>query len=271
MRRNAGRWLRSGRPPPSVATAAARPPLLAQPADRRAHRGDDVHSHGCRWLACSAVGAEEDGAAAQKARLRRWVDKEMKKEIRQDKLIRRIHLLWALRDRRQKADFLRFLAAEFGAADHKLAAAAGHLAAAEAAGGGAREASLLAAREAMVPEYERLAVALAELPQGMRLVLDMRAELLAVLRAGSDPSLAALERHLQKLLRGWFAPAGLSVERCSWDGSPAPLLERLIAVSVPSHTRPAAAQPTHPPTHHLTDAATAHRPRKCTQSRTGMS
>ena len=66
----------------------------------------------------------------------------------------------------------------------QLAEAEAHLARARglAAGGGGRELALLAARAAMVPENARLMASLAELPQGMRLVLSMRAELLEMAR-----------------------------------------------------------------------------------------
>jgi hypothetical protein len=71
----------------------------------------------------------------------------------------------------------------------QLAEAEAHLARARvlAAGGGGRELALLAARAAMVPEYARLMASLAELPQGMRLVLSMRAELLEMARKRQVP------------------------------------------------------------------------------------
>ncbi|HXQ50448.1 MAG TPA: malonyl-CoA decarboxylase [Stellaceae bacterium] len=62
------------------------------------------------------------------------------------------------------------------------------------------------------------------LPEGVKFLVDMRAELMALAR--KDASLAALELDLKGLLASWFDIGFLEVKRITWD-SPASLLERL--------------------------------------------
>ncbi len=60
---------------------------------------------------------------------------------------------------------------------------------------------------------------------GMRFLLDLRAELLALPK--SDKRFAALDAELEYLFSSWFDVAFLKLQRLSWD-SPASLLEKLI-------------------------------------------
>jgi malonyl-CoA decarboxylase len=62
------------------------------------------------------------------------------------------------------------------------------------------------------------------LPEGVKFLVDMRAELMAL--AKSDPVLASLELDLKDLLASWFDIGFLEVRRITWD-SPASLLEKL--------------------------------------------
>ncbi len=62
------------------------------------------------------------------------------------------------------------------------------------------------------------------LPEGVKFLVDMRAELMGLAR--EDPVLAALELDLKGLLASWFDIGFLEVKRITWD-SPASLLEKL--------------------------------------------
>lgn len=63
------------------------------------------------------------------------------------------------------------------------------------------------------------------LPQGVKFLVDMRADLLGFLDL--DPSLAALDREMEARLTGWFDVGFLELRRITWDSSAA-LLEKLI-------------------------------------------
>ncbi len=64
------------------------------------------------------------------------------------------------------------------------------------------------------------------LPEGVKFLVDLRAELLELAR--QDPALAGLASDLRGLLFSWFDVGFLELERISWS-SPAVLLEKLIA------------------------------------------
>ncbi len=66
-------------------------------------------------------------------------------------------------------------------------------------------------------------------PQGVKFVVDLRAELLALGRA--DPAVRALTDDLRPLLGGWFDVAFLDLVRIDWR-APAALLEKLVAYEV---------------------------------------
>lgn len=65
-----------------------------------------------------------------------------------------------------------------------------------------------------------------ELPEGVKFLVDMRAELLRYRR--EEPVLAALEADLKGLLIHWFDIGLLNLQQITWQ-SPAALLEKLIA------------------------------------------
>jgi len=65
-----------------------------------------------------------------------------------------------------------------------------------------------------------------ELPEGVKFLVDMRAELLRLRK--TEPALAALEADLKRLLIHWFDIGLLKLEQISWHSS-AELLEKLIA------------------------------------------
>ncbi|RYF02410.1 MAG: malonyl-CoA decarboxylase, partial [Comamonadaceae bacterium] len=96
----------------------------------------------------------------------------------------------------------------------------------EAAAGTAEEPQAeIHLRRALVSPRSRLLQRFAAFPQGMRFLLDLRAELLPVLK--SDKRLLALDSELEHLFSTWFDVAFLELKRLSWD-SPASLIEKLI-------------------------------------------
>ncbi|MDO5624787.1 MAG: malonyl-CoA decarboxylase N-terminal domain-containing protein, partial [Pseudomonadota bacterium] len=80
-------------------------------------------------------------------------------------------------------------------------------------------------RRALVAPRTRLLQRFAAYPEGMRFLLEMRAELLPHLK--SDPRLLALDAELEQLFSTWFDVAFLELHRISWQ-SPAALVEKLI-------------------------------------------
>ncbi|MBP7453131.1 MAG: malonyl-CoA decarboxylase [Ottowia sp.] len=80
-------------------------------------------------------------------------------------------------------------------------------------------------RRAFVSPRTRLLQRFAAFPDGMRFLLDLRAELLPHLK--SDKRLVALDAELEALFVTWFDVAFLDLQRISW-ASPAALVEKLI-------------------------------------------
>ncbi|GAB3767250.1 malonyl-CoA decarboxylase family protein [Ramlibacter monticola] len=80
-------------------------------------------------------------------------------------------------------------------------------------------------RRALLSPRARLLQRFAAFPEGMRFLVDLRAELLPHLKA--DKRLLPLDAELEQLFSTWFDVAFLELRRLSWD-SPASLLEKLI-------------------------------------------
>ena len=80
-------------------------------------------------------------------------------------------------------------------------------------------------RRALESPRTRLLQRFAVFPEGLRFLLDLRAELLAQLKG--DKRLLALDAELEHLFSTWFDIGFLELRRLSWD-SPASLLEKLI-------------------------------------------
>ena len=120
--------------------------------------------------------------------------------------------------------FLRLLAEEFDT-DHAVVDDCCALVAA-AADPPARAAAERALRTALTPPRVRLLRQFNALPEGVKFLVDRRAELLAV--ANGDAALRGLADDLRDLLADWFDIGFLELRRISWD-SPASLLEKLIA------------------------------------------
>ncbi|HZY18031.1 MAG TPA: malonyl-CoA decarboxylase [Ramlibacter sp.] len=80
-------------------------------------------------------------------------------------------------------------------------------------------------RRAFVSPRARLLQRFSGYPEGMRFLVDLRAELLPHLK--SDKRLLPLDAELEGLFSTWFDVAFLELRRISWD-SPASLIEKLI-------------------------------------------
>jgi malonyl-CoA decarboxylase len=80
-------------------------------------------------------------------------------------------------------------------------------------------------REILVSPQQRLLKQFNALPQGIKFLVDLRADLLTF--RTTEPKLAVLDQDLKSLLATWFDVGLLSVERITWQ-SPAALLEKLM-------------------------------------------
>ncbi|NMJ42325.1 malonyl-CoA decarboxylase [Roseomonas sp. JC162] len=80
-------------------------------------------------------------------------------------------------------------------------------------------------RRALEPPRIRLLTAVAAIPDGVKFLVDLRADLLA--RQDGDKLLQALETDLKGLLASWFDVAFLELRHIDWR-SPAVILEKLV-------------------------------------------
>lgn len=90
----------------------------------------------------------------------------------------------------------------------------------------ARHKAQRALRAALTPPRQRLLTQFTALPQGVKFLVDMRADALRFRK--ESPELAILEADLEDLFVAWFDVGFLDMQRISWN-SPAALLEKLIA------------------------------------------
>ena len=125
-------------------------------------------------------------------------------------------------DRDGRAAFLRALAS-FDA-DGDAVTAAWHRVAA-ATGVAERAAAKARLRRALEPPRMRLLTQFTAIPDGVKFVVDLRADLLATM--DGDPMLEALEADLRTLLAAWFDVGFLELRRIDWASSAA-LLEKLV-------------------------------------------
>src|SRR5579864_793015 len=120
--------------------------------------------------------------------------------------------------------FLHLLAEEFGT-DHAVVDDCCALVAA-AADSAARTAAERALRAALTAPRVTLLRQFNALPEGVKFLVDRRAELIAI--NGNDPALRGLADDLRDLLGNWFDIGFLQLQRITWDSSAA-LLEKLMA------------------------------------------
>jgi malonyl-CoA decarboxylase len=89
----------------------------------------------------------------------------------------------------------------------------------------ARGAAKAQLRQALEPPRVKLLTQFTSIPDGMKFLVDMRADLLSTM--GKDPMMKALEHDLRALLSSWFDIGFLELRRIDWQ-SPAALLEKLV-------------------------------------------
>ena len=123
-----------------------------------------------------------------------------------------------------RARFLRILATEFDTDREAVDAAVARLGDAPHLEG--RRAEEAALRRALQSPRIALLTQFNGLPEGVKFLVDMRAELLRLSR--EDAAFAPLEADLKELLAYWFDIGFLELRRVTWD-SPASLLEKLAA------------------------------------------
>ena len=125
-------------------------------------------------------------------------------------------------DEAGRLDFLRALAA-FDSDAVAVTRAIEKLSAAEDAA--LRAIALAGLRRALEPPRLRLLTAFAAIPDGVKFLVDMRAELLRL--KDHEAPLQALETDLKGLLASWFDVGFLELRAIDWK-SPAALLEKLV-------------------------------------------
>ena len=120
--------------------------------------------------------------------------------------------------------FLRLLASDYGIDRDTVREHAAALV--DAREGEAFDAAGDTLRRALVAPRVRLLTQFNALPEGVKFLVDMRADLTRV--GKGDRALAAVERDLKDLLVSWFDIGFLELRRITWD-APAHLLEKLMA------------------------------------------
>ena len=119
--------------------------------------------------------------------------------------------------------FLKLIALEFGPDPKKVADA--HAAYQQAVGSPEQWKAEAALRGAMRSSRIRILTQFNAMPQGVKFLVDLRADLLRYLE--QDKELAVLDRELESRLTAWFDVGFLELQRITWN-SPAALLEKLI-------------------------------------------
>jgi malonyl-CoA decarboxylase len=122
-----------------------------------------------------------------------------------------------------RARFLRILAEEFDIDRVAVASACQRMAHARTEDEKRRIERAL--RQALEAPRVKLLTQFNALPNGVKFLVDMRAELMRLAR--HDEVLTSLDYDLRNLLAGWFDEGFLEVRRITWD-SPAQLLEKLM-------------------------------------------
>ncbi len=119
--------------------------------------------------------------------------------------------------------FLRIIALEFGPDHEKVAEA--HETYQQAIGTDGQWDAEAALRRAMRSSRIRILTQFNAIPQGVKFLVDMRADLIRFLQ--HDPELKALDRELETRLTAWFDVGFLELVRLSWK-SPAAILEKVV-------------------------------------------
>jgi malonyl-CoA decarboxylase len=128
-------------------------------------------------------------------------------------------------DGKGRERFLRLLAEDFDVVEADLEAAIDAVHA--AADAQARRRARRTLRQALESPRSKLLTQFNSLPEGVKFLVNMRAELLPLVK--SDPDLVLLEDDLRSLLATWFDVDFLELRRITWDTASGALLEKLIA------------------------------------------
>ena len=119
--------------------------------------------------------------------------------------------------------FLKLIAHEFGPDPERVAAA--HQDYQDAIGTPTQWDAEARLRAAMRSRRLRILTQFNAIPQGVKFLVDLRADLLRFL--AEDPLLKPLDRELEARLSAWFDVGFLELQRITWN-SPAALLEKLV-------------------------------------------
>ena len=122
-----------------------------------------------------------------------------------------------------RAAFLAIVATEFG--PDPVAVEKAHASYQAAVGTDAQWAAESGLRAAMRSARLRILTQFNAMPQGVKFLVDLRADLLRYL--DKTPALRSLDRELESRLGAWFDVGFLELQRISWH-SPAVMLEKLI-------------------------------------------
>ena len=127
-------------------------------------------------------------------------------------------------DAEGRAGFLTVLAHEFAVPSEAVAEAGEIYQAAQNDSDRLQAETVL--RHALQPPRLRLLTQFNALPEGVKFLVDLRADLLAL--RSDDPYLQGLDNDLRQLLLSWFDTGFLDLRAIDWN-SPASLLEKLVA------------------------------------------
>jgi malonyl-CoA decarboxylase len=119
--------------------------------------------------------------------------------------------------------FLRLISLEFGPTPAHVAAA--HDSYQQAVGSATQWDAEAELRAALRSSRIRILTQFNAIPQGVKFLVDLRADLLRYLE--EDAELAPLDRELESRLAAWFDVGFLELQRITWN-APAALLEKLI-------------------------------------------
>ncbi|MBK8175831.1 MAG: malonyl-CoA decarboxylase family protein [Rhodospirillales bacterium] len=128
-------------------------------------------------------------------------------------------------DQQGRERFLRMLAEDFDVVDEAVEAAIESLH--ETQSIEERRLARRRLRQALESPRSTLLTQFNSLPEGVKFLVNMRAELLAIVR--KDPIFGLLEDDLRALLATWFDVDFLELRRITWDTASGALLEKLIA------------------------------------------
>ena len=118
---------------------------------------------------------------------------------------------------------LRMIALEFGPDPTRIEAA--HMAYQASVGTPSQWDAEAQLRAAMRSQRLRILTQFNSIPQGVKFLVDLRADLLRFI--ADDPQLKPLDRELEARLSAWFDVGFLELQRITW-ASPAALLEKLV-------------------------------------------